>query len=38
MAAARPASRAELAQISGVGSRKLEAYGDSFLALIRRHA
>jgi len=37
MAAARPSTRAELAQISGVGSRKLEAYGDAFLAVIRRH-
>ena len=36
MAAARPSSRAELAQINGVGARKLEAYGDAFLALIRR--
>jgi ATP-dependent DNA helicase RecQ len=37
MAAARPATRAELARIGGVGSRKLDAYGDSFLAVIRRH-
>jgi len=37
MAAVRPTTRAELARINGVGSRKLEAYGDSFLALIRRH-
>jgi ATP-dependent DNA helicase RecQ len=37
MAALRPASRADLAQINGVGTRKLEAYGDAFLALIRRH-
>jgi ATP-dependent DNA helicase RecQ len=36
MAAARPATLAELAQVSGVGARKLEAYGDSFLAVIRR--
>jgi ATP-dependent DNA helicase RecQ len=37
MAAMRPSSRAELGAISGVGARKLEAYGDSFLAVIRRH-
>jgi ATP-dependent DNA helicase RecQ len=37
MAAARPQSRAELAAINGVGSRKLEAYGDAFLAVIRQH-
>jgi ATP-dependent DNA helicase RecQ len=37
MAAARPTSRAELANVNGVGSRKLEAYGDAFLAVIRRH-
>jgi ATP-dependent DNA helicase RecQ len=37
MAAVRPSTRDELAQINGVGARKLEAYGDAFLALIRRH-
>jgi ATP-dependent DNA helicase RecQ len=37
MAAVRPATRAELGEINGVGARKLEAYGDSFLAVIRRH-
>ncbi len=37
MAAVRPASRAELGEIGGVGARKLEAYGDAFLAVIRRH-
>jgi len=37
MAAMRPTSRAEFGAISGVGARKLEAYGDSFLAVIRRH-
>jgi ATP-dependent DNA helicase RecQ len=35
MAAARPPSLAELGAISGVGARKLEAYGDAFLAVIR---
>ena len=37
MAAARPSSRAELAEVNGVGARKLDAYGDAFLAVIRRH-
>jgi ATP-dependent DNA helicase RecQ len=37
MAMVRPSSRAELGAIGGVGARKLEAYGDSFLAVIRRH-
>jgi ATP-dependent DNA helicase RecQ len=37
MAASRPASLSELGEISGVGARKLEAYGDAFLAVIRNH-
>jgi ATP-dependent DNA helicase RecQ len=37
MAAVRPSSLSELGTISGVGARKLEAYGDAFLAVIRRH-
>ena len=36
MAADRPASRAELATIPGVGAKKLEAWGDAFLDVIRR--
>ncbi|SNS82749.1 DNA helicase RecQ [Sphingopyxis indica] len=36
MAADRPASRAELAAIPGVGAKKLEAWGDAFLDVIRR--
>ncbi len=36
MAAARPASLADLAAISGVGSRKRDAYGDRFLEVIRQ--
>ncbi len=36
MAAARPASLDELGRIGGVGTRKLEAYGDAFLAVIRQ--
>jgi len=37
MAAVRPATLAELGAISGVGARKLEAFGDAFLAVIRQH-
>ncbi|MDF8333157.1 DNA helicase RecQ [Novosphingobium cyanobacteriorum] len=36
MAAVRPASRGDLAAIGGVGARKLDAYGDQFLAVIRQ--
>ena len=36
MAAARPASLAALGEIGGVGARKLEAYGDAVLAVIRQ--
>jgi ATP-dependent DNA helicase RecQ len=36
MAARRPRSHAELLAISGVGSTKLERYGDVFLAVIAR--
>ncbi|OQW44990.1 MAG: ATP-dependent DNA helicase RecQ [Proteobacteria bacterium SG_bin6] len=35
MAALKPQNRAALAQISGIGARKMEAYGDAFLAVIR---
>lgn len=31
----RPASLDEMAQVSGVGQRKLQAYGDTFLAVLR---
>ena len=37
MAAAKPRSLHALGQISGVGARKLDAYGDAFLAAIRTH-
>ncbi len=37
MAAARPASLSALGEVGGVGSRKLEAYGDSFLNIIRQY-
>ena len=35
MASLKPISRAALAQISGIGARKMEAYGDAFLSVIR---
>ncbi|MEO5865619.1 MAG: DNA helicase RecQ [Sphingomonas sp.] len=38
MAAARPGTRDALGRISGVGARKLEAYGDAFLQVIREAA
>ena len=38
MAASRPASATELGAISGVGAKKLEAYGEAFLGVIGRHA
>ena len=37
MAQVRPASLAELGEIGGVGTRKLEAYGDAFLNVIRSY-
>ena len=37
MAAFKPRSLHALGQISGVGARKLDAYGDAFLAAIRAH-
>ncbi len=35
MAMARPTRQSDLGRISGVGTRKLEAYGDAFLEAIR---
>lgn len=35
MASSRPNSLSALSEISGVGTRKLEAYGDAFLTVIR---
>ena len=35
MAALKPRSRSEMARVSGVGERKLDAYGDAFLDAIR---
>ena len=37
MAALRPASLSELGQLVGIGARKLEAYGEAFLGVIRQH-
>ncbi len=37
MAAARPASLAEMGSITGVGAKKLEAHGEAFLSVIRQH-
>jgi ATP-dependent DNA helicase RecQ len=36
MAAVRPQTLAQLGEITGVGKRKLEAYGEAFLAVIRQ--
>lgn len=36
MAEGHPSSLAELGRIGGVGTRKLDAYGDAFLEVIRR--
>jgi ATP-dependent DNA helicase RecQ len=35
MAASRPATEAELLDVSGVGPKKLEAYGEAFLEVLR---
>jgi len=35
MAALKPTSRAALSAITGVGERKLDAYGEAFLAVVR---
>ena len=37
IAAARPASLAEMGAISGIGARKLEAYGEAFLKTVRQN-
>jgi ATP-dependent DNA helicase RecQ len=37
MAQLRPGNRDALSHITGVGARKLEAYGDAFLAVIREN-
>ncbi|MEX0954945.1 MAG: DNA helicase RecQ [Rhizobiaceae bacterium] len=38
LAAARPASRAEMANVPGVGEAKLDRYGPAFLTVIAEHA
>ena len=37
MLALRPRDRYEMAAVSGVGDRKLEAYGDAFLTVLNEH-
>ena len=37
LAATRPASRAEMANVPGVGEAKLDRYGPAFLAVIAQH-
>ena len=37
IAAQRPASLGELGRIAGIGTRKLDAYGDAFLQVVRQH-
>lgn len=37
LASARPSTKAGLSAISGVGAKKLAAFGDAFLAVIRQH-
>ena len=37
LATARPASRAQMADVPGVGDAKLERYGPAFLAVINAH-
>jgi ATP-dependent DNA helicase RecQ len=37
LAALKPASLAQMSNISGVGAKKLEAYGEAFLAVIEDH-
>ena len=38
LAERRPQSTSDFAMISGVGARKLEAYGEAFLSVIRKAA
>jgi ATP-dependent DNA helicase RecQ len=37
IATVRPANLAAMGAISGIGARKLEAYGEAFLAVVRQH-
>jgi ATP-dependent DNA helicase RecQ len=38
LAAARPASRSEMADVPGVGQAKLDRYGPAVLSVIAEHA
>jgi ATP-dependent DNA helicase RecQ len=38
LAAARPASRAEMATVPGVGEAKLDRHGPAFLEVIAEHS
>jgi ATP-dependent DNA helicase RecQ len=38
LAAARPASRAEMADVPGVGEAKLDRHGPAFLEVIAEHS
>jgi ATP-dependent DNA helicase RecQ len=38
LAAAKPSSRAEMANVPGVGEAKLDRYGPAFLSVIAEHA
>ena len=38
LAAARPKSRAKMADVPGVGEAKLDRYGPAFLAVIADHS
>lgn len=37
IAALRPASLRDMGEVSGIGQRKLDAYGEAFLAVVRQH-
>jgi ATP-dependent DNA helicase RecQ len=37
IAAHRPSGRSELARIGGVGTKKLDAYGEAFLSVVRQY-
>lgn len=37
IAALRPGSLRDLGEVSGIGQRKLDAYGEAFLAVVRQH-
>ena len=37
LAHARPTTLSEMGRVPGIGAKKLEAYGDAFLAVIRQY-